>query len=139
MLGGEAAHHDARGGELTRILIAEDEARIASFLEKGLNAEGYSTVVARQGPEALRLASSGAFDLLILDLGLPGMDGFDVLGALRRRDPDLPVIVVTARAGVADTLAGLEQGANVYIAKPFAFGELIARVRGLVASAHATV
>ena len=124
---------------VTRILIAEDEGRIASFLEKGLTAKGYTTVVARQGPEALRLAGSGAFDLVILDLGLPGMDGFDVLGALRRRDPDLPVVVVTARAGVMHTLAGLEQGANAYISKPFAFEELIARVQGLVATAHATV
>ena len=124
----------ARDG-VTSILIAEDEGRIASFLEKGLNAKGYTTVVARRGPDALRLASSGAFDLLILDLGLPGMDGFDVLGALRERDPDLPVIVVTARSGVTDTLAGLEQGANVYLSKPFAFEELIARVQGLVAAA----
>lgn len=122
------------GPGATRILIAEDEARIASFLEKGLKAEGYTTVVARQGPEALRLASSGAFDLLILDLGLPGMDGFDVLGALRERDPDLPVVVVTARARVTD-LAGLAHGANAYISKPFAFEELVDRVRGLVAAA----
>jgi two-component system copper resistance phosphate regulon response regulator CusR len=120
---------------MTRILIAEDEGRIASFLEKGLTAEGYTTVVARHGPEALQLATTGAFDLLILDLGLPGMDGLDVLGALRERDPDLPVVVVTARAGLADTLAGLEQGANVYMSKPFAFQELLSRVQGLVAAA----
>jgi DNA-binding response OmpR family regulator len=122
------------GAGATRILIAEDEPRIASLLEKGLQAEGYTTVVARQGPEALRLASSGAFDLLILDLGLPGMDGFDVLDALRERDPDLPVVVVTARAGVTDTRTGLEHGANVYLSKPFTFEELVDRVRGLVAA-----
>jgi two-component system copper resistance phosphate regulon response regulator CusR len=123
------------GAGVTRILIAEDEARIASFLEKGLKAEGYATVVARRGPETLLLASSGAFDLLILDLGLPGMDGFDVLEALRERDPDLPVVVLTARAGVTDTRAGVEHGANAYLSKPFAFEELVDRVRGLVAAA----
>jgi DNA-binding response OmpR family regulator len=118
-----------------RILIAEDEAGITSFLEKGLNAAGYATAVARHGADALRLATSGRFDLLILDLGLPGMDGLDVLAALREREQDLPVLVLTARAGVAATLAGLEHGADVYISKPFSFEELVLRVQGLVASA----
>jgi len=114
---------------MSRILVAEDEARIASFLEKGLRANGFATVVASDGPQALQLAGSGEFDLLILDLGLPGMDGFDVLSELRRRDQSLPVIILTARDSVRDTVAGLEGGADDYIAKPFRFEELLARVR----------
>jgi two-component system, OmpR family, copper resistance phosphate regulon response regulator CusR len=114
---------------MSRILIAEDEARIASFLEKGLRANGFTTVVAADGPEALQLAGTGEFDLLILDLGLPGIDGLDVLAALRRRGQSLPVVILTARDSVRDTVAGLEGGADDYIAKPFRFEELLARVR----------
>jgi two-component system copper resistance phosphate regulon response regulator CusR len=114
---------------MSRILIAEDEARIASFLEKGLRANGFTTVVASDGPQTLQLAGSGEFDLLILDLGLPGIDGLDVLSALRRQDQSLPVVILTARDSVRDTVAGLEGGADDYIAKPFRFEELLARVR----------
>ena len=114
---------------MSRILIAEDEARIASFLEKGLRANGFATVVTSDGPQALQLAGTGEFDLLILDLGLPGMDGLDVLSKLRRRDQSLPVVILTARDSVRDTVAGLEGGADDYIAKPFRFEELLARVR----------
>jgi two-component system, OmpR family, copper resistance phosphate regulon response regulator CusR len=114
---------------VSRILIAEDEARIASFLEKGLRENGFETAVASGGPEALHLASLGKFDLLILDLGLPDMDGFGVLQALRQRDRDLPVVILSARDSVSDTVAGLEGGADDYIAKPFRFEELLARVR----------
>ncbi len=114
---------------MSRILIAEDEARIASFLEKGLRSNGFTTVVASDGPQALQLVRTGEFDLLVLDLGLPGMDGLDVLSELRRRDQNLPVIILTARDSVRDTVAGLEGGADDYIAKPFRFEELLARVR----------
>ena len=114
---------------MSRILIAEDESRIASFLEKGLRANGFTTVVASEGPQALQLASSGEFDLLILDLGLPGIDGLDILSALRRQGQSLPVVILTARDSVRDTVAGLEGGADDYIAKPFRFEELLARVR----------
>ena len=114
---------------MNRILIAEDEARIASFLEKGLRANGFTTAVAGNGLDALRLAGSGEFDLLILDLGLPEMDGFTVLSELRRSGRQLPVLILTARDSVRDTVAGLEGGADDYIAKPFRFEELLARVR----------
>jgi two-component system copper resistance phosphate regulon response regulator CusR len=114
---------------VSRILIAEDEARIASFLEKGLRANGFSTELAGDGEQALRLACSGQFDLLILDLGLPEKDGFEVLQELRKEDRRLPVVILTARDSVRETVAGLERGADDYIAKPFRFEELLARVR----------
>jgi two-component system copper resistance phosphate regulon response regulator CusR len=114
---------------VSRILIAEDEGRIASFLEKGLRANGFATDVVADGEEALRLARSGKFDLFILDLGLPGKDGFEVLRELRQSDLRLPVVILTARDSVGDTVAGLEGGADDYIAKPFRFEELLARVR----------
>ena len=114
---------------MSRILIAEDEARISSFVEKGLRANGFATEVAADGETALRLARSGRFDLLILDLGLPELDGFEVLRGLRGAGGGLPVIILTARDGVRDTVAGLEGGADDYISKPFRFEELLARVR----------
>jgi DNA-binding response OmpR family regulator len=107
---------------MSRILIAEDEIRIASFIQKGLRANGLSPAVASDGEEALALALSGDFDLVILDLGLPGRDGLEILEELRRRDPRLPVVVLTARDS-------LELGADDYITKPFSFEELLARVR----------
>ncbi len=114
---------------MNRILIAEDESRIASFIEKGLRARGLTTSVATTGDEALDLALSGEFDLLILDLGLPGRDGFDVLRSLREHDQRTPVIVLTARDSVRDTVAALEGGADDYVTKPFRFEELVARIR----------
>src|SRR5688500_8720059 len=114
---------------MSRILIAEDEERIASFLEKGFAANGFTATVAASGGEALRLAERTAFDRLVLDVGLPGMDGFEVLRALRGQGSALPVVMLTARSDVADTVAGLEGGADDYITKPFRFEELLARVR----------
>jgi two-component system, OmpR family, copper resistance phosphate regulon response regulator CusR len=114
---------------VSRILIAEDEGRIASFLEKGLRANGFTTTVTEDGREALDLADSDDFDLLILDVGLPGRDGFSVLRELRERGRSLPVIILTARGSVEDTVAGLEGGADDYVPKPFRFEELLARVR----------
>jgi two-component system, OmpR family, copper resistance phosphate regulon response regulator CusR len=114
---------------MSRILVAEDEQRIASFLEKGLRANGFTADVAGTGEDALGAALSGSYDLLILDLGLPGPDGFAVLRALREVDRRMPVIILTARDGVEDTVAGLEGGADDYVTKPFRFQELLARIR----------
>ena len=114
---------------MTRVLIAEDETRLASFLEKGLRASGYTTTVVVDGPRAAAMARDDEFDLLILDLGLPGKDGLSVLRELREAGERLPVIILTARDDPADKVAGLEAGADDYLAKPFHFEELLARVR----------
>jgi DNA-binding response OmpR family regulator len=114
---------------VTRILIAEDEARIASFVEKGLRAAGFAVTVAAEGRDALAQAQSGQFDLMILDVGLPGLDGFDILETLRGEGNSIAVIVLTARDSGADIVRGLEGGANDYMSKPFRFDELLARIR----------
>ena len=114
---------------MSRILIVEDEDRIAAFLEKGLRAHGFATTVAPDGHQALRMARAGKYDLLVLDLGLPDIDGLEVLRELRRHNRTLPVIVLTARDGVSDTVSGLEGGADDYVTKPFRFEEFLARVR----------
>lgn len=112
-----------------RILIAEDEQRIVAFLERGLRANGFTTHAVGTGPDALALARDADYDLLILDLGLPGMDGQEVLRQLRGRGERLPVVILTARDGVRDTVAGFEGGADDYVTKPSRFDELLARVR----------
>ena len=114
---------------MNRILIVEDEDRITSFLEKGLKANGFVTAVAASGREGLAQARTGGFDLVILDLGLPDRDGMDLLKDFRESDSRTPVIILTARDGVADTVRGLESGADDYVPKPFRFEELLARVR----------
>jgi DNA-binding response OmpR family regulator len=114
---------------VTRILIAEDESRIASFVEKGLSAAGFAVTAVTDGHTALAEAQSGQFALLILDIGLPGIDGFGILETLRGEGNPIAVIVLTARDSGADTVRGLEGGANDYMSKPFRFDELLARVR----------
>jgi DNA-binding response OmpR family regulator len=114
---------------VSRILVAEDEPRIASFVEKGLRANGFSTVTARDGASALEIALGEPVDLVVLDINLPVMDGFTVLRQLRGQGSSVPVIILTARDSVSDTVTGLEGGADDYMAKPFRFEELLARVR----------
>jgi len=114
---------------MSRILIAEDEPRLASFLEKGLKANGFVTTVVEDGHIASLVARDDEFDLLILDIGLPGMDGFHVLSEIRNRGQRLPVIFLTARDELDDKITGLEGGADDYMTKPFRFEELLARVR----------
>jgi DNA-binding response OmpR family regulator len=124
------------------ILVVEDEAAIADFLARGLEAAGYGVVTAADGVEGERLALGGGFDLVILDRMLPGRDGIEVLAAIRAAKPALPVILLTARGEVADRIEGLDRGATDYMAKPFAFEELAARVRAHLrqpAGAPATV
>lgn len=114
---------------MASILIADDEARISGFIEKGLRAAGFATRVASDGREALDLALSGEFDLLVLDVNLPTLTGFEVLERLRGSGSRLPVIILTARVELHDTIAGLEGGADDYLGKPFRFDELLARIR----------
>lgn len=114
---------------MTRILVAEDEPRIAEFVHRGLTASGFVVDVVQDGPAALAHAARGEHDLMVLDLGLPGLDGMAVLTELRRSGSALPVIILSARDTVADTVAGLKSGADDYLRKPFAFEELLARVR----------
>jgi DNA-binding response OmpR family regulator len=114
---------------MTQILIAEDEERIAAFIAKGLHAAGFQVTAVPTGEQAITLARTGDYALLILDLGLADMDGFDVLRRLREAGDQVPVLILTARSSVTDTVTGLELGADDYMAKPFRFEELLARVR----------
>lgn len=114
---------------MSRILIVEDEARITAFLRKGLHAHGYATEVAGDGATALATIAHRPVDLVILDLGLPGMDGLEVLRRVRAQRVGVPVVILTARDSVDDTVIGLDEGADDYLTKPFAFDELLARVR----------
>lgn len=114
---------------MSRILIAEDDRRISEFIEKGLRASNYTCTAVEDGASALLLARSGEFGMIILDIGLPTLSGFEVLERLRSEGCKTPVIVLTASDSVADTVYGLESGANDYMTKPFQFAELLARVR----------
>jgi DNA-binding response OmpR family regulator len=112
-----------------KILVVEDEAGIADFLERGLRAEGYEVEVATDGEAGARLAVGPEVDLVVLDRMLPGVDGIEVLERVRRARPSLPVIMLTARGEIADRVEGLDSGATDYVTKPFAFDELLARIR----------
>jgi DNA-binding response OmpR family regulator len=112
-----------------RILVVEDEPAIADFLRRGLQAEGYAVDCELDGESGERRALAGDVDLVILDVMLPERDGMDVLGAIRSRKPELPVIMLTARGEVEDKVAALDGGATDYVTKPFSFDELAARVR----------
>jgi len=112
-----------------RILVIEDEARIQAFLARGLEAEGYTVVAAGDGHEGLDLATGARWDLVVLDLLLPGLNGLQVLKELQRTKPELPVVILSARGDVQTKLRGFELGATDYVAKPFALDELLARIR----------
>ena len=115
-----------------RVLVVEDEARIASFLVRGLRAQGYAVEHVATGGEALRRAADPDLGLMILDLGLPDIDGTEVLRRLRAAGSRLPILVLTARGEVGDRVEGLDLGADDYLVKPFAFDELLARIRARV-------
>jgi DNA-binding response OmpR family regulator len=112
-----------------RILVIDDEPRILGFLARGLRAEGYAVDVADNGTDALRIARRNPYDLVLLDLLLPGVDGLSVLQALNRSLPTLPVVIVSARSDVPTKLRGFGLGASDYVSKPFSFDELLARIR----------
>jgi DNA-binding response OmpR family regulator len=112
-----------------RILVIEDERTLAGFVEQSLRAEGYAVTVAHDGESGQARALTGDYALVLLDLTLPGRDGLEVLKAIRARLPDMPVIVLTARAAIEQRVEGLDLGANDYVTKPFSFAELTARAR----------
>ena len=114
---------------MLRILVIEDESRIRSFLARALEADGFAVDGADNGPDGLDRALRGTYDLVILDLLLPRLDGLSVLSELHRRSPELPVVIVSARSDLPTKLRGFNLGANDYLAKPFALDELLARVR----------
>jgi DNA-binding response OmpR family regulator len=114
---------------VTRVLIVEDEVRITTFLERGLQANGFTTLAVDNGTDAVALARDDDFDLVLLDLGLPDLDGREVLRRLRERGEKLPVLILTARDAVEETVAGFDAGADDYVTKPFRFEELLARIR----------
>ncbi len=115
-----------------RILIVEDEKKVAAFIKKGLEEETYAVDVAYDGEEGLFLASESQFDLVILDLMLPKINGLEVLTKLREKKVVTPIILLTAKDSVEDKVTGLNKGADDYLTKPFAFSELLARVRSLL-------
>ena len=115
----------------TNLLLVEDDRKLVRALERGLAREGYAVDIAYTGEEALELVSSRTYDAVVLDVMLPGADGFEVCEALRQQQRMLPVLMLTARSEVADRIRGLDAGADDYLVKPFDFGELLARLRAL--------
>jgi heavy metal response regulator len=114
-----------------RVLVVEDEQKIAAFIQRGLQEEHYAVDVVADGEEALECAATTRYDLIVLDILLPGRDGFSICQELRRRDNRTPILMLTARDTVDDRVRGLDSGADDYLVKPFAFKELLARLRAL--------
>ena len=115
-----------------KILVVEDEVKTGAYLRKGLSENGFVVDLADNGSEGLDLANSGDHDLLVLDIMLPGIDGLSILGSVRRAKLQMPVLILTARDAIADRVKGLDLGADDYLVKPFAFSELLARIRSLL-------
>jgi two-component system, OmpR family, response regulator len=118
-------------------LLVEDAAKMARALRRGLEREGHAVDLVSNGPDALHNASEFAYDAIVLDVMIPGLDGFEVCGRLRSRSNWTPVLMLTARDAVEDRIRGLDVGADDYLVKPFSFGELLARLRALVRRAPA--
>jgi two-component system, OmpR family, response regulator len=123
------SHDDRATLDSRAVLLIEDEPGIVDFVRRSLEAEGFTVDTALDGVEGERLALTGRFDAIVLDLMLPGRDGFEILAAVRRVTPSVPVIVLTARGEIEDRVAGLDAGAVDYLVKPFSVAELVARVR----------
>ena len=119
-----------------KILIVEDERQTGEYLRQGLREAGYFTELMRNGVDGLHEASEGDYDLVILDVNLPGIDGWSVLSSLRRKKRQLPVLYLTARDSVEDRVKGLELGADDYLVKPFSFSELLARIKSIMRRGH---
>jgi len=132
LTGGETLRLLYSGGVLLRILIVEDEATISAFLQKGLKEEGFAVDAARSGNEALELASSNQYEVIVLDILLPGKNGFEVCSELRASGNYTPVLMLTALDSVDERVKGLNTGADDYLVKPFAFKELLARINALL-------
>lgn len=115
-----------------KLLIVEDDSKVANMLRQGLQESDYETTLARTAPQAIAQVDQMAYDMVLLDLGLPGVDGIEVLRHLRKKHNSIPVIILTARDGVDDRVKGLDEGADDYLVKPFAFSELLARVKALL-------
>lgn len=115
-----------------RVLLIEDHPRIVSYLQKGLNSEGFMTDIAMDGQEGLYLAINQSYDVIILDIMLPQIDGWSLLTVLRTKYPHLPILLLTAKDSVEDRVKGLELGADDYLIKPFAFSELVARLHTIL-------
>ena len=122
-----------------RILIVEDEKKVSAFIKKGLEEETYAVDIAPDGEEGLLLGEQNQYDLIILDLMLPKIDGLEVLSRLRGRKIETPILLLTAKDSVEDKVTGLNQGADDYLTKPFAFSELLARIRVLLRRGKADV
>ena len=115
-----------------RILVVEDEKKVASFIQRGLEGEGFTVDVAYDGESGVEMGSANSYDLILMDIMLPKMDGLEAIKALREKDVSAPVLCLTAKDTVEDIVAGLDSGSDDYLTKPFAFAELLARVRALV-------
>lgn len=122
-----------------RVLVVEDDQRVARFIEKGMREASYVVEIANNGDAGLRMSTGGGHDVIVLDLMLPGRDGFSVLRSLREHGVATPVICLTARDGVDDRIRGLDLGADDYLTKPFSFAELMARIRALLRRGQALV